>query len=53
MATERNTKNRTVTMSDEAWEALRTIAAENLRTMNGQLEFLVLNAAKKKAEADA
>ena len=39
-------KTKTVTMSDEAWTALRLIAEKDLRTQNAQLEFILLEVAK-------
>lgn len=34
--------NKTIGMSDDAWEALREMAAEDLRPQNSELEFLIL-----------
>lgn len=52
----RSTKTRTVTMSDEAWAALRALADSDLRAINAELEFIILEVAKAKGiqvEADA
>lgn len=48
MATERRTTTRTVTMSDEAWEILKALAAQDLRAQNAELEFILRSVAAER-----
>lgn len=49
MANNRTTVTRSVSMSDEAWEILKALAAQDLRAQNAEMEFLIRSAAADRA----
>lgn len=46
-------KARTISMSAEAWEALKQMADADRRKLNAQIEHLIFQAAAQKIPADA